>query len=213
MNPEQNVQNPIGVSQKGEQVVCEIKRHPIGIIGVYITAGFLLLAIAAITFFLAPSILSSVERSQVLSVGAIAYIVIAFLTVGFLFIANIVYWGNRWVVTSDSITQITQTSLFHTQSSQLSLGNLEDISAEQDGILTHMFNYGVLKVETAGERSKFQFIYCPDPNEYAQKVIAAREVFEQKLREGEINSGVNVNTNFQASAAPVAPPTPPTQQA
>jgi hypothetical protein len=203
MNPEQNIQNPIGVSQKGEQTICEIKRHPIGIIGVYITAGFLLLAIAAITFIIAPNILSSVERSQVLSVGAIAYIVIAFLTVGFLFIANIVYWGNRWVVTSDSITQIIQTSLFHTQSSQLSLGNLEDISAEQDGILTHMFNYGVLKDETAGERSKFQFIYCPNPNEYAQKVIAAREVFEQKLREGEINGGANVNV---AGATP--PPAP-----
>jgi hypothetical protein len=207
MNPEQNIQNPISVIQPGEQTICEIRRHPIGVIGVYVAAAIVLLVIAVIVFAVAPNFLTVVSRSQVLTFGAIAYVVIAFLTVGFLFIANKVYWGNRWVVTTDSITQITQTSLFNTQSSQLSLGNLEDISAEQNGILTHMFNYGVLKVETAGERSKFQFIYCPNPNEYAQKVIAAREAFEQKLGDDgpNANHGLNINT----AAAPQAPQAPP----
>ncbi|MDB5168923.1 MAG: hypothetical protein JWO41_279 [Candidatus Saccharibacteria bacterium] len=192
--------------QQGEQTVAEIRRHPIGIISVYVVAGLVLAALAGIIFGLGPHVLTSYSHSQVIGMGAVAYAFIALLTVGFLFIANIVYWGNRWVITTDSITQITQTSLFNTQSSQLSLGNLEDISAEKNGILTHIFNYGVLKVETAGEHSKFQFIYCPDPNTYAQKVIAVREQFEQKLENREGNTGLNV------SPAPVtqqqAPPQP-----
>ncbi len=69
--------------------------------------------------------------------------------------------------------------MFDKQSSQLSLGNLEDISAEQNGILTHMFNYGAVRVETAGERSKFFFNFCPNPNYYAQQILTARETFEQ----------------------------------
>lgn len=179
MNPQQNIKNPIGVRQEGEEVICEIKRHPIGIIGVYLTAGFLLLVLAIVAFIIAPKFLTSASHSQVLSIGLLAYAVVAFVTVGFLFIANIVYWGNRWVLTSDSITEITQTSLFSKQSSQLSLGSLEDVTAEQNGILTHIFNYGVLKVETAGERSNFTFLYCPKPNYYAQQIIEAREKFEQ----------------------------------
>jgi hypothetical protein len=79
------------------------------------------------------------------------------------------------VVTSDSLTQISQTSLFNRQSSQLALVNIEDVTAEQNGILAHMFNYGVIRVETAGERSKFVFTYCPNPNFYAQQILQARE--------------------------------------
>jgi hypothetical protein len=89
------------------------------------------------------------------------------------------YWGNSWVVTTDSITQVNQTGLFTRQSSQLSLANLEDVTAEQNGILAHAFNYGLLKAETAGEHSKFSFYYCPNPNLYAQQILHAREQFEQ----------------------------------
>jgi hypothetical protein len=79
---------------------------------------------------------------------------------------------------------VQQTALFNKQSSQLSLGNLEDVTVEQNGILTHMFNYGVIKAETAGERSKFTFRYCPNPNLYAQQILNAREQFEQSHRGG-----------------------------
>src|SRR6202011_6093270 len=96
--------------------------------------------------------------------------------------ATRIYWGNSWIVTSDSVTQVSQTSLFKRQSSQLSLIHLEDVTAEQNGVLAHMFNYGLLRVETAGERSKFTFTFCPNPNFYAREILAAREAFEQNRR-------------------------------
>jgi hypothetical protein len=146
-------------------------------------------------FGVAPSIFSSVDRNTILSIGAVVLLVTAILGLGFAFISNIVYWGNRWVVTSDSITQVQQTSLFNKQSSQLSLENLEDVTSEQNGILTHMFNYGVIKAETAGERSKFMFRYCPNPNFYAQQILAARERFMQaEWRAGGQPRGTDVNT-------------------
>ncbi|MGC1176799.1 MAG: hypothetical protein WA843_01905 [Candidatus Saccharimonadales bacterium] len=171
--------NPLAVMQPGEQVICEIKRHPIGILGIFFGAGLFLILIAVIGLVVAPGLVDSQNHDQVMTLGGLAFFVFAVLALIFTFISNIVYWGNRWVVTSDSITQIAQTSLFNKQSSQLSLGNLEDVTAEKKGILAQMFNFGVLKAETAGERSKFMFLYCPNPTLYAQKILAAREVFEQ----------------------------------
>jgi len=187
--------NPLSTMQPGEQVICEIKRHPLGIIGVYAMVGFVLVVMTVLIFGVAPNIFSSADRNTVLSIGAVVLLITAILGLGFAFISNIVYWGNRWVVTSDSITQVQQTSLFNKQSSQLSLENLEDVTSEQNGILTHMFNYGVIKAETAGERSKFMFRYCPNPNFYAKQILAARERFMQaEWRAGGQPRGTDVNT-------------------
>lgn len=187
--------------QPGEQVVCEIKRHPIGIIGTYITAAFLVVIAGVLAFVVAPAFVTTIDKSRLLSIGGLVFIVVTLFALLFVWIANTVYRGNRWIVTTDSITQITQRSLFDKQSSQLSLANLEDITAEQNGVFAHMYNYGVIRAETAGERSKFYMTYCPNPNYYAQQILDAREKFEQfGGRRGDYDArannpgGVNINT-------------------
>lgn len=178
-NPSPPVTNPLAAMRPGEEVICEIKRHPIGLIGTYGIVGIFLIVMAVFTFVLAPDLFPGMSRSQAIGATSIIFLILAAISLGFLFVFNIVYAGNRWIVTSDSITQVQQNGLFDKQSSQLSLANLEDVTTEQNGILTHIFNYGVIKAETAGERSKFRFTYAPNPNYYAQKILAAREEFEQ----------------------------------
>lgn len=163
---------------EGETVIFSVKRHPIGLIGMYFSFAILIAIVAGLTV-VAPNVLTDYDADTVRNVGMIALLFTVFIVGLFSMIAHIVYYGNRWILTSDSLTQVSQKSLFDKHNSQLSLGNLEDISAHQDGILAHMFNYGLLKVETAGEHSKFSFMYCPDPNAYAQKILIAREAFEQ----------------------------------
>jgi hypothetical protein len=196
--------------QPGEQVICEIKRHPIGMLGTYIMSGFILVVLAVLTFIIIPGMAGSDNRSKALLAGGLVFVVVAALVLVFVFIANKVYWGNHWVVTSDSITQILQTSLFSRQSSQLSLGNLEDVTTQQNGIFQQLFKYGTIRAETAGERSKFVFPFCPNPNYYAQKILAAREVFEQAHHGGK-------QEPYQVPAPQPQPsqqsiPTPPAQQ-
>jgi hypothetical protein len=176
--PQPDIHNPLSVMQPGEQTLCEIKRHPIGLIGVYGLSGLLVVGLAVAVFGFAPMLITTVSRNQVLEIGSLLFFVVAMLVFGFVFVANKVYWGNRWVLTSDSITQISQRSLFDKQTSQLSLGNLEDVTVEQDGPLQHMYNFGLLRCETAGSRSKFVFMFCPNPNYYAKQILAAREAFE-----------------------------------
>jgi hypothetical protein len=179
--------------EPGEQIICEIKRHPIGMIGEYIGVGLLLLLVG-IAAMVAPSVLSSSSHGQVLMVSILVFVAAAAIGTGFLFVVGKIYWGNRWIVTSDSITQVTQTGLFNKQTSQLSFEHLEDITCEQNGIGADMFHYGVLSAETAGAVDKFTFPFCPNPTSYAKQILAARERFDERTR--------------QQPAQSTAPPTP-----
>lgn len=196
----QNVDNPLGVMQPGERVVCHITRHPFGLIGMYFITAFLFVAVFAAAA-LVPHYVTDLTSQDKLYLFAGA-VLIGLIILLFMYIARVIYNGNRWIVTSDSITQVTQTGLFNKQSSQLSLGNLEDVTFEQGSLIQTMFGFGTLHVETAGERSKFVFPFCPKPQQCAREIIQAHEEYMANNPEGATRDntainrpgGVNINT-------------------
>ena len=208
-SPGHNVHNPLNAMREGEVMVFSVKRHPIGLIAIYASFA-ILLVVVGIVAVIAPNMLPDYDPKTIEQGGMIAFAVSFVFSLIYVLIGQYIYNSNSWILTSDSLTQVNQRSLFDRQTSQLSLGNLEDVTVHQDGILAHMFNYGTLKAETAGEHSKFAFIYCPNPNEYAQKILVARETFEQGQWYGE------ERPNHQTAATPAAPvepaPTPPPAQ-
>lgn len=192
-NPTQEniADNPLHVMSPGEQIVCSIKRHPIGLLGIYAMSGIMLIllfvAVGALPHFATD--LTATDKTY----AFITAIALASLILIFVWIAVIIYKGNRWVVTTDSITQIQQTGLFRKQTSQLSLENLEDVTFEQSSLIQTLFNYGTLKAETAGEHSKFQFPFCPQPKNCAVKIIQAHEKFMESYGKGLIRGRSNID--------------------
>lgn len=173
--PTKNYNNPLEVMSPGEQVICEITRHPIGLFGLYFGAGAVIL-ILGVGAAMLPTYATSVS-DQIKNLAYIIALFGAVFALIFTYIAHVIYTGNRWIVTSDSITQISQTGLFTKHTSQLSLANLEDVTFEQNGPVQSMVGFGLLKVETAGERSKFSFPFCPNPAQCARQIIKAHEDF------------------------------------
>jgi len=189
MNPDtpslenvQRVDNPLETMQSGEVVICEIKRSPIGLFPAYFISALLIVG-GAVAAVLAPYYLDNFTDQQKLGITLGGALVVV-ATLLYVYVTTMVYVANRWIITSDSLTQIGQSGLTSTESSQLSLDDLEDITVEQNGLLQLFFGYGTLHAETAGERSKFIFTYCPDPDMYAKKILAAREAFEAKESKG-----------------------------
>jgi hypothetical protein len=219
MNPQQeaddvlqNVNNPLKVMQPGERVICEIKRHPFGLFGMYSFLGATI--IVAITLVaVAPKLVTGMT-AQTQAEFALGGLIICAIVGLFTYIAASVYKGNRWIVTSDSLTQINQISLFKKQTSQLSLANLEDVTVEQDGILPSMFGFGRLRAETAGERSKFVFEFCPNPSQYAKEIIATHEAYiAEKPDEMHTTNRAVANTSSFNQSYAVPPQYNPAQQA
>lgn len=195
----QNTDNPLKVMQPGEQVVCEIRRHPVGLLGLY--ASFIFVVVVAVTAIALASKFVPNFSSQEQAATALGAVIICALVGLFTYVSVTVYKGNRWIVTSDSITQISQVSLFRKQTSQLSLANLEDVTVEQDGILQSMFGFGRLRAESAGERSKFVFDFCPKPSEYAKMIIGAHEAYiaEKPSEMHTTNQALANTTSFNQS--------------
>ncbi len=184
-NSEHAKVNPLAAMQPGEEFIIEIRRHPFGIISLYLLS-FVGFAAACGIILLLSSRMAPGSVNGGLSPLTLSLIgIVLLMMILILGVSTMVYWQNRWIVTSDSVTQITQRGLFNRQTSQLSFGNLEDVTAEQEGLLSSIFNFGTLKVETAGEHSKFYFLYCPNPNFYARKILMAREIFLQNELSGQ----------------------------
>src|SRR5258708_5965824 len=110
----QKVNNPLAVMQPGERVVCEIRRHPYGLIGIYATTA-LVAGISIAGAILAPIYLTFLTSQQKLGI-VLAVVLLIIITLLVTYVSAFVYNANRWIVTTDSITQDSRTGLFDTHS-------------------------------------------------------------------------------------------------
>ncbi len=161
---------------RDEHVVLSVRRHPVGILLLYVQAAVGLAAGLALIYFILPSFITDNGARIYRWVAAFSVIAIVLVTL-VLVIASFIYRQSRILVTDKNITQVLQLSLFSRKVSQLNLANVEDVTAEQHGIIASIFNYGLLKIETAGEQANFYFSFCPRPNEIARQILEARENF------------------------------------
>ena len=157
-----------------EVLLGTIFKHPFGIILVYIQAivGFALAF--GLGVVLLPRVTSSSNSLSIMTAfGGLAILFGAAIII----VATIIYRQSRIVVTDKNITQIVQGGLFNRKVSQLTMANVEDVTAEQKGIFSTLLDFGNLRVETAGEQENFVFSFCPRPSYYAKIILEAREKF------------------------------------
>ena len=170
-----------------ERKLAEVHKHPIGIILLYIQAAFGVFLASGLGYFLLPTVMEDTDKAFMIgNIFAAISIILAFIVV---VIATIIFKENRLIITDRNITQILQYGLFNRKVSQLNVNNVEDVTAQQNGILATTFNYGTLKIETAGEQMNFHYTFCPDVGAYAKIILDARE---QML--GQMKSTTNKTT-------------------
>lgn len=165
--------NTMEVVDVDESKLCEVAKHPFGIIVFYIQVFIGVFIALGLTFFLLPSVIEDTDRA--FSIAIIVSLVAVVLATMMVAIATMVYRQNRLIVTNRNITQILQYGLFNRKVSQLNLVNVEDVTSVHNGIFANIFGYGVLKIETAGEQANFHFTYCPRASYYAKVILNARE--------------------------------------
>jgi uncharacterized membrane protein YdbT with pleckstrin-like domain len=165
-----------------ERIVTVVHRSIIGLVYIYLFALSAVIALLALAVLAFPSIFSSLSvNSNMLLFAAMVFSIALIFFI--LFIATYVYRQSKLIVTDQNLIQILQNGLFSRKISRLSVSNVEDVSADQHGILQTLFIYGTLTVETAGEMKNFVFPYCPNPNKYADQILDARQAYANRLKD------------------------------
>jgi len=161
---------------ENERLVTEIRKHPVGLLFIYIGGTIITLTLVAIA--LVTAALMQSESADIASIGPaiIAFgIVLAVFSLIITTIEAYLYRSNVILVTTEKISQLVYHSLFNRKISQLSIGDVQDVTVRQEGIIAHIFNYGTLVIETAGEQQNYNFTFVPDPYKASKSIVGSHE--------------------------------------
>lgn len=163
-----------------EHLLGEVRKHPFGLFAIIATGGTV--AFALMMFLM---VLPLLIRTDPIGLGIdIASIRAAAVAVGFFLtilavimtgIAAYLYQANVVIVTSEKITQLDYLTIFNRKISQLSIGDVQDVSVKQLGVFARIFNYGTLTIETAGEQQNYTFTFTPNPYETSKIIVGSHE--------------------------------------
>lgn len=165
---------------EGEYIISAVRRHPIGLI-IPLLVGVLLITIAL-------SILSNFEaivellniQGQLAEASSVTVPLLLFcVLIGLgMFVVYYVYVNNKFFLTNESVIQEIQVSLFSRHEQTVSLGNIEDASFVQQGILQQIINYGSIRLSTEGDETTYRFTYVANPKQHIATLNNAVEAFK-----------------------------------
>ncbi len=165
---------------EGEYVISAVKRHPIGLFQIWVVVGFVFALLFAVLAAVSAGVLQndSGQDQFPIEVIAIPLLLLGMVALLFGFIETSIYNANKFFLTNESVIQYIQTSLFTKRQQTVSLGNVEDASYSQDGIIPSMFNYGQLRLSTEGDETTYRFAYASHPEQQIAVLNNAVEAFK-----------------------------------
>lgn len=165
---------------EGEYVLSAVRRHPIGLI-IPLALGTILIAFVLailVNYSLIAERLSFTGALADVSVIAVPGLIFAALVALGMFISYYVYVNNKFFLTNESVIQEIQMSLFSKREQTVSLGNIEDASFTQVGILQQLIDYGDIRLSTEGDETTYRFSYVASPKNHIATLNNAVEAFK-----------------------------------
>lgn len=86
-----------------------------------------------------------------------------------------VYRHNYLVLTDQKLVIVRSFSVVRRKVSQLSIGDIQDISVDQTTVMSRIFKYGTLLIETSGEQANLRMTYISNPFEVSKSVVESHE--------------------------------------
>lgn len=175
---------------KGKDIVIFARRHWVSFLGDIIISVILLiipLIIILVAFYFLPNTFHGKILNFLVVFGSAYYLVMLTL----IFSAWISYYYDIYILTKDTIVDITQSGFFNRKISQLSLLRVQDVSSKVEGFFPTFFGFGDVLVETAGEKVEtFLLKDIPNPQKFSATVLEMHdELIERESREAQVSEG------------------------
>lgn len=160
----------------GEYVISAVKRHPLGLISIWASVIVVSLVILMIPLVFQSGAFALNTNSVMFGSAILIALLILIFLIGS--VATMVYQGNRFYLTNESVIQHIQTSLFAQNNQTVSLANIEDASFRQVGILQSIFGYGSIRLSTQGDETTYRFSWVSNPKRQIDLLNNAVEAFK-----------------------------------
>lgn len=164
-----------------EKLLGEIPRSSIGLLFIFFN-GLMLTGVLLTLLFLgvryeadvreAISLDTAADLSGILSMAVMLLLILVFIGSS---IAAYIYSNSYVVLTDQKLVLVNTKGLFARRISQLSIGDVQDVTIDQNSMLSRLFNYGHINIETAGEQANFTFSFADNPNENGKFIVDAHE--------------------------------------
>ena len=108
-------------------------------------------------FFFLPLLFPELMEGEMRSLflfGEITFILAVWL---YGFLVWIDYYFDIWIITDERIINIEQKGLFMRQISEADYTKIQDVTAQIEGFLPTVINYGDVYIQTAAEKERFVF--------------------------------------------------------
>lgn len=169
--------------EKNEKIILTV--HKSRILFVLGTIGFVFIALLPIFVFK----LLLVEITLVGDVSLIAqlFYLLWLLTVWiFYFFKWTVYMLDGWIITSDRLIDINQSSLFSRDVATLPLESVQDTKVEMNGIIAELLGIGTVTIQSAGNAREFIMNSVPEPHDVKERILRAYEEKKNEVKRVEV---------------------------
>ncbi|MBU0576432.1 hypothetical protein KJ707_02495 [Patescibacteria group bacterium] len=108
------------------------------------------------------------------------------ITAGYALESFLTWFYNVYIVTDERIIDIDFLSLIYRNFSAAKLDKIEDITAVNSGVIQSLFDFGTVQIQTAAERTEFEFEDVPYPTKVTQFLNEMLVEEEREKLEGRV---------------------------
>ena len=170
--------------RENEKVEIIIRKHKISLLGSFLCFLALVVIPWAAFYFAAPAAFPFINQPPYLQVFLLLTLIYYLFLWLFSFIVWIDYYYDIWLITDQRLIDIEQKGFFSRTVSELDLRRIQDITSEVHGVVSTLFEFGSIHIQTAGEREKFVMESIPHPVTIRRKIVRLYEKARRKNRSG-----------------------------
>lgn len=171
--------------QRDEKLHFLLRRHPITNLG-WIIASIIFLLLPIIAMILIEDNVSDPFAYIPARYQLVLIILWYLLTMLFTFESFIVWYFNVYIITDKRIIDVDFRGLWGKRISEALLSSVEDVTYETHKFWHILFDYGDIFMQTAAEKTEFEFHSIPKPGIVHDKLTDLVQVY--KNRNGDNNS-------------------------
>lgn len=171
----------LDIQDKDEKIVLVLRQHVLTQL-----KGTLTLVLAAIII---PVLLSASGFFATLPAKytLAAYFFGVVIILGMFTRAFLLWFFNVYIITDERIIDVDFNSMIFKNISSAKIENIEDVTTRTLGTMASVFDYGTILIQTAGEKTEFEFDHVPQPSKVTKLLNELILEEEREKLEGRVN--------------------------